>query len=61
MMKMTLAQLREHFINAYDVSPGELIEELGITVEEVLDRFEDKVLAYLEENYDNEEDEDEDD
>lgn len=52
---LNLEQLKEHFRDAYDVSPGELIEELGISVDEVLDRFEDKVLQYLEDNYTNEE------
>jgi len=60
MMEMNLEQLKEHFIDLYDVDPGELANELGITVDEILERFEDKVIKYLEENYE-EEDEDEDD
>lgn len=51
MMQMNREQLLEHFRDGFDGQPDELVLELGITVDELLERFEDKVDQYLEENY----------
>lgn len=53
--KMNLNQLKEHFLDGYEDVPDELVLELEISTQELLDRFEDKVLEYLEANYETEE------
>ena len=43
---LTLAELKERILQEYD--PDLLVEVLEITSEELLDRFEDKVLENIE-------------
>ena len=42
MMSLTLDEIKEKLLDVYD--PDDLIEALEITSEEILDRFEDKLI-----------------
>lgn len=55
-MSLTLEELKEKILHLYD--PDDLLEALQITAEEILDRFEDKLLRRLEEFQEDLEDED---
>ena len=44
-MTMTLAEIKEHLLRLYDID--DLVEGLRLTSEELLDRFEDKLLMNL--------------
>ena len=46
-MSLTLEETKEQILRLYD--PDDLLEALQITAEEILDRFEDKLLIRLEE------------
>lgn len=46
-MSLTLEETKERILRLYD--PDDLLEALQITAEEILDRFEDKLLRNLEE------------
>jgi len=60
-MSLTLEEIKERLLDTYD--PDDFLEALEITSEELLDRFEDKLINRLdkfeEELTDEEEDEDE--
>ena len=45
----TLEELKEKILKLYD--PDDLIEALGITAEELLDRFDDKLLMCAHEKF----------
>jgi hypothetical protein len=44
-MSLTLEETKERILRLYD--PDDLLEALQITAEEILDRFEDKLLRNL--------------
>ena len=44
-MSLTLDEIKERLLNHYD--PDDLLEALQISSEEILDRFEDKLLTKL--------------
>ena len=44
-MTMTLAEIKEQLLRLYDID--DLVESLRLSSEEILDRFEDKLLMYL--------------
>jgi len=44
-MSLTLEETKERILRLYD--PDDLLEALQITAEEILDRFEDKLLINL--------------
>ena len=44
-MSLTLEEIKERLLKAYD--PDDLLEALGITSEQLLDRFEDKLINRL--------------
>lgn len=44
-MSLTLDEIKERLLNHYD--PDDLLEALQISSEEILDRFEDKLLIKL--------------
>jgi hypothetical protein len=46
-MSLTLEEIKEKLLRFYD--PDDLLEALQISSEEILDRFEDKLLKRLEE------------
>lgn len=46
-MSLTLEEIKEHILKNYD--PDDLLEALEITSEELLDRFEDKLINRLDE------------
>ena len=46
-MSLTLEEIKERLLRLYD--PDDLLEALQISSEELLDRFEDKLLKRLEE------------
>ena len=46
-MSLTLEEIKERLLKTYD--PDDFLEALEITSEEILDRFEDKVINRLEE------------
>tara|TARA_B100000459_G_C8500597_1_gene167170 strand:+ start:11 stop:184 length:174 start_codon:yes stop_codon:yes gene_type:complete len=48
-MSLTLEEIKERLLRFYD--PDDLIEALDISAEEILDRFEDRLLTRLEEFY----------
>lgn len=55
---LTLEEIKEHILKVYD--PDDLLESLQISAEELLDRFEDKLINRLhqfEEDLQEEEDE----
>jgi hypothetical protein len=55
---LTLEEIKEHILKVYD--PDDLLESLQISAEELLDRFEDKLINRLhefEEDLEEEEDE----
>lgn len=61
-MSVTLTELREYLLNTYD--PDDIVESLQISSEELLDRFDDKLVENIhkfEEDFiiDEEENEDE--
>ena len=45
-MSLTLEEIKERLLRFYD--PDDLLESLQITSEEILDRFEDKLINRLE-------------
>ena len=45
-MSLTLEEIKEKLLRFYD--PDDLLEALQISSEEILDRFEDKLIARLE-------------
>jgi hypothetical protein len=45
-MSLTLEEIKERLLQFYD--PDDLLESLQITAEEILDRFEDKLINRLE-------------
>ena len=45
-MSLTLEEIKERILKTYD--PDDLLEALELTSEELLDRFEDKLIAQLE-------------
>tara|TARA_R100000406_G_scaffold9222_1_gene6166 strand:+ start:490 stop:663 length:174 start_codon:yes stop_codon:yes gene_type:complete len=45
-MSLTLEEIKERLLHLYD--PDDLIESLRITSEDILDRFEDRLLRKLE-------------
>lgn len=45
-MSLTLEEIKERLLHLYD--PDDLIESLNITSEDILDRFEDRLLRKLE-------------
>ena len=45
-MSLTLEEIKERLLHLYD--PDDLIEALQISAEDILDRFEDKLLRKLE-------------
>ncbi len=45
-MSLTLEEIKERLLRLYD--PDDLLESLQITSEEILDRFEDKLINRLE-------------
>ena len=45
-MSLTLEEIKERLLRFYD--PDDLLESLQITAEELLDRFEDKLINRLE-------------
>jgi hypothetical protein len=61
MMSLTMEEIKERLLRDYD--PEDFVEALEITSEELLDRFEDKLInkieEFAEELEDEEEDEDE--
>lgn len=46
-MSLTLEEIKERLLRLYD--PDDLIEALDISAEEILDRFEDRLLRRLDE------------
>ena len=46
-MSLTLEEIKERLLRLYD--PDDLLEALQITAEDILDRFEDKLLRKLDE------------
>lgn len=46
-MSLTLEEIKERLLREYD--PDDLLEALQISSEEILDRFEDKLLRKLDE------------
>ena len=46
-MSLTLEEIKERLLRLYD--PDDLIEALQISAEDLLDRFEDKLLKHIEE------------
>jgi hypothetical protein len=46
-MSLTLEEIKERLLRLYD--PDDLLEALQITAEDILDRFEDKLLRRLDE------------
>ena len=48
-MSLTLEEIKEKLLRFYD--PDDLLEALQISSEEILDRFEDKLLRKLENFY----------
>lgn len=46
-MSLTLEEIKERLLRFYD--PDDLLESLQITAEDILDRFEDKLLRNLDE------------
>ena len=46
-MSLTLEEIKERLLRLYD--PDDLIESLQISAEDILDRFEDKLLLKLDE------------
>jgi hypothetical protein len=46
-MSLTLDEIKERLLQTYD--PDDLLESLQISSEEILDRFEDKLLRKLDE------------
>lgn len=46
-MSLTLEEIKERLLQLYD--PDDLIEALQISAEDILDRFEDKLLRKLDE------------
>ena len=46
-MSLTLEEIKEKLLRFYD--PDDLLEALQITAEDILDRFEDKLLRRLDE------------
>jgi hypothetical protein len=46
-MSLTLEEIKERLLRLYD--PDDLVEALQISAEELLDRFEDKLLKNIEE------------
>ena len=46
-MSLTLDEIKERLLHIYD--PDDLLEALQISFEEILDRFEDKLLRRLDE------------
>lgn len=60
-MSLTLTELREYLLNSYD--PDDLLEALEISSEELLDRFDDKLVDNIdkfEEDFITDEEENED-
>jgi hypothetical protein len=55
-MSLTLEEIKERLLRFYD--PDDLLESLQITSEEILDRFEDKLINRLEKFEDDLEEED---
>ena len=47
---LTLEETKERILRVYD--PDDLLEALQISAEEILDRFEDKMINRLEQFYD---------
>lgn len=47
---LTLEETKERILRVYD--PDDLLEALQISAEEILDRFEDKLINRLEQFYD---------
>lgn len=45
---VSLEDVRQQLLDAYD--PDEIVDVLNISTEEILDRFEDKVVEYMEAN-----------
>ena len=45
-MSLTMEEIKERLLRAYD--PDDFLESLEITSEEILDRFEDKLINRLE-------------
>jgi len=56
-MSLTLEEIKERLLRLYD--PDDLIEALDISAEEILDRFEDRLLTRLEEFHEELEEDDE--
>lgn len=56
-MSLTLEEIKERLLHLYD--PDDLIEALQISAEDILDRFEDKLIRKLDEFQDDLEDESE--
>jgi hypothetical protein len=56
-MSLTLEEIKERLLKIYD--PDDLLEALEISSEELLDRFEDKLINRLEQFEEELEDEDE--
>tara|TARA_B100000085_G_C18549015_1_gene515079 strand:+ start:1295 stop:1471 length:177 start_codon:yes stop_codon:yes gene_type:complete len=54
-MSLTLDEIKERLLHIYD--PDDLLEALQISSEEILDRFEDKLLRKLDEFQEDLEDE----
>lgn len=46
-MSLTLEEIKERLLRLYD--PDDLLEAMQITAEDILDRFEDKLLRRLDE------------
>ena len=60
-MSVTLTELREYLLNTYD--PDDIVESLQISSEELLDRFDDKLVENIhkfEEDFVTDEEENED-
>ncbi len=55
-MSLTLDEIKERLLQHYD--PDDLLEALQISSEEILDRFEDKLLRKLDEFHEELEEED---
>jgi hypothetical protein len=56
-MSLTLEEIKERLLHLYD--PDDLIEALQISAEDILDRFEDKLIRKLDKFQDDLEDESE--
>lgn len=56
-MSLTLEEIKERLLHLYD--PDDLIEALQISSEDILDRFEDKLIRKLDEFQDDLEEESE--